>query len=94
MFCRAYLILNRATDARSSCATLESSRTCCAVVRVPSVACSVTEKIFWMLPAIALACSASSLVAAEMLWIRLDNCWDTRSISPSVWPALSERVAP
>ena len=40
-----YAILNRDTDCRSSSAICDNSRTCCAVVRVPSLVCSVTAKI-------------------------------------------------
>ena len=43
-----------------------SSRTCCAVERVPSPVCSVTAKMCWMLPATTLADSASFDVEVEI----------------------------
>ena len=55
----AQLILNRATDCLSSSAVLDSSRTICAVERVPSPVCSVTAKMCWMLAATTLADCAS-----------------------------------
>ena len=59
-------ILNRDTDWRRSSAIRESSRTCCAVARVPSPVCSVTAKMCWMLPATSFARSASCEVDEEI----------------------------
>ena len=55
----AQAILNRATDCFSSSAVRDSSRTICAVERVPSPVCSVTAKMCWMLAATTLADCAS-----------------------------------
>jgi hypothetical protein len=52
-------ILNRATEALSSSAVRDSSRTICEVERVPSEVCSVTAKMCWMLAATTLADCAS-----------------------------------
>ena len=56
---RAQAILNRDTDCFSSSAVRDSSRTICAVERVPSPVCSVTAKMCWMLAATTFADCAS-----------------------------------
>ena len=87
-------ILNRETDCLSSSAMRDKSRTCCAVDRVPSPVCSVTAKMCWMLPATTLADSASLEAEFEICSIRSASRRDTRSISDSAVPALSDSLAP
>ena len=55
----------------------ESSRTCCAVDRVPSPVCSVTAKMCWMLPATSFADSASRAAVREMLPLQPGDVPDT-----------------
>src|SRR5256885_14260689 len=72
----------------------ESSRTCCAVVRVPSPVCSVTAKMCWMFSATSLARTASREVDEEISSISSARWRDTESISVSAVPAESDRRAP
>ena len=73
---------------------LDSSRTICAVERVPSPVCSVTAKMCWMLPATTLADWASWERLCEICSIRSASRRDTWSISASAVPALSDSLAP
>src|SRR4029453_12184007 len=59
-------ILNRATDCFSSSAVFDSSRTICAVERVPSPVCSVTPKMCWMFAATTFADCASDSAWLEI----------------------------
>jgi hypothetical protein len=58
--------LNRDTDCFSSSAVRDSSRTICAVERVPSPVCSVTAKMCWMLAATTFADCASESDCCEI----------------------------